>query len=210
MIDLIDRLNVNLYNDGCIILEIRDYRRFSNLVTNTAINNYDLEFILLQPSMQTLLADLNSITNDGNFIWTQEDKYTLESQLILATAQPLCLHPSPIVSVLKHKLHNHKYKLNDRKLKKAIYKFTNVYLNRASRWSEYAMPMPFHIRKIRKKYSKTNEYLHFQTGPGATDITNSINTANNLDDKVKRQLNIPVDSTSPSSFLITSLNFQVR
>jgi len=176
---------------------------------NTSIKNYDVEYILLQPSMQTLLADLNSITNDGNFIWTQEDKYTLESQLILATAQPLCLHPSPIVSVLKYKFHNHKYKLNDRKLKKAVYKFTNVYLNRASRSNEYAMPMPFHIRKIRKKYSKTNEYLHFQTGPSATELNNANNTNKNLDGTLKRQLNIPVNSTSPSSFLITSLNFQV-
>jgi hypothetical protein len=79
---------------------------------------YDLHFVLLEPSMQTLLADLNSITNDGNFIWTQEDKYALESQLILATAKPLCLNPSPIVSIIKHRVHNHKYKLNDRILKK--------------------------------------------------------------------------------------------
>lgn len=125
VIDLIDRLHVNLFNDGCIILEVRDYRRMSQLFQNGMMcgeagieKSYDLRFILLQPSMQTLLADLNSITNDGNFIWTQEDKYTLESQLILATAQPLCLHPSPIVSILKHKFLNHKYKLNDRKLKR--------------------------------------------------------------------------------------------
>lgn len=93
---------------------------------------------MLQPSVQTLLTDLNSITNDGNFIWTQEDKYALESQLILgnliktiliyyyklklinfeANSQELCLHPSPVVSIIKNRIHLNKFKLNDRKLKR--------------------------------------------------------------------------------------------
>lgn len=209
IIDLVDRLSVNLYKDGCIILEIRDYRRKAQLTTYNLPSNYqpyDLQFILLQPSMQTLLADLNSITNDGNFIWTQEDKYTLESQLILATAQPLCLNPSPIVSILKHKFLNHKYKLNDRKLKRTVYKFSSTYLNRSSKWNEYTLPLPFHIQKIRKKNSRTNEYLHFQTN-SSVDGLNS-NNNKQLDEKLKRQLNIPTNSTSPSSYLITSLNFQ--
>ena len=60
---------------------------------------------------------LNSITNDGN-IWTQEDKFMLESQLVLATSKKLCLHPSPIVAIIKHKILWHKNKLNERKIKK--------------------------------------------------------------------------------------------
>ena len=117
MIDLVDRLNknVNLFYDGCIILEIRDHRRSKSLLIN---------YILLQPSIQTLLADLNSITNDGNFIWTQEDKYALESQLILANTQEnLCLHPSPIVSIIKNKIFTNKFKLNDKKLKRYLFTY---------------------------------------------------------------------------------------
>jgi hypothetical protein len=117
MIDLVDRLNnnVNLFYDGCIILEIRDHRRSKSLLIN---------YILLQPSVQTLLADLNSITNDGNFIWTQEDKYALESQLILANTQEnLCLHPSPIVSIIKNKIFTNKFKLNDKKLKRYLFTY---------------------------------------------------------------------------------------
>lgn len=188
VIDLVDRLNVNMFEDGCIIMEIRDYRR-------RCASQFDLHFILLQPSMQTLVADLNSITNDGNFIWTQEDKYTLESQLILATAQPLCLHPSPIVSILKQKILNHKRKLNDRKLKRNVFKFTDTYLNRAARCNEYDLPLPFHIRKIRNKYSKTNEYLHFQT--------------NNSNNQITSKQSAQISTTSPSSLLITSFDFQV-
>lgn len=211
LIDLIDRLDVNLYRDGCIIMEIRDYRRKAQLghqyPTSKCNKPYELHFVLLQPSMQTLLADLNSITNDGNFIWTQEDKYTLESQLILATAQPLCLHPSPIVSILKHKFLNHKYKLNDRKLKRNTYKFTSAYLNRASRWNEYSLPLPFQIRKIRTKYSQASEYMHFQPEPNSPDKHPNHKP---LDEKLKKQLNLPLNSTPPSSFLITSFNFHVN
>lgn len=202
IIDLIDRLSINLYKDGCIIMEIRDYRRKGN-ASNQSINNaFEAQFVLLEPSMQTLLADLNRITNDGNFIWTQEDKYTLESQLILATAQPLCLNPSPLVSILKYKFLNHKYKLNDKRLKRTVYKFTNSYLNRSSKWNEYALPLPFHIRKIRKKYSRTNEYLHFQTNNAHESLNSKI------DEKLKKEINTQSNSTSPSSFLITSLDFQ--
>ena len=63
----------------------------------------------MQPSIETLLADLNSIINDGNFIWTQEDKYAFHN---------LCLHPSPIVSIIKNKIFPNKFKLNDKKLKR--------------------------------------------------------------------------------------------
>ena len=45
--------------------------------------------------LQTLLCDINSITTDGHR-WTQEDKYTLEGQLLMHTNENLCLHPSPI------------------------------------------------------------------------------------------------------------------
>ena len=78
LIDLIDRLEVNLYKDGCILMEIRDYRRRLQLTDKW--RPFDSQFILLQPSMQTLLADLNSITNDGNFIWTQVLIYGLRDE----------------------------------------------------------------------------------------------------------------------------------
>jgi transcription factor SPT20 homolog len=130
IIDLVDRLKVTIFYDGCIIIEVRDYRRF-NFETNgikqeeeeEEVNlsknmKYDSHHVLLKPSIQTLICDVNNITNDSHHIWTQEDKYNLESQLLLATSQPLCLSPDPIVSIIKNKLLFHKYKMNDRKLKK--------------------------------------------------------------------------------------------
>jgi hypothetical protein len=136
-------------------MEIRDHRR--KLINK----NYETHYVLLQPSMQTLLADLNSITNSGNFIWTQEDKYSLESQLLLATMPPLCLNPSPIVSIMKNKLNFHKLKLNEPSLKRHLTKFDWQFnVNRSTcKWKDFVLPYPFRIMKIRKKYS--NDYLNF-------------------------------------------------
>ena len=145
---------------------------------------------------------------DWLYISTQEDKYTLESHLILATAKPLCLHPSPAVAVLKHKCLSHKYKLNDRKLKRHVYKSSGGYLRRAARWDEYALPLPFQIRKIRGKYSRTNEFMHLQA-QGNSPEKRANADCKQLDEKLKRQLNLPADSLSTSSFLITSFDFQV-
>jgi hypothetical protein len=147
-------------------MEIRDYRR---RLDNTCSsfndlnkNSFDLHFVLLQPSMQTLLADLNSITNDGNYIWTQEDKYALESQLLLATTPSLCLNPSPTIAILKNKIHLHKLKMSQRHLKRSVYKYSEIYSNRSSRWHNYALPYPFQIMKIRNKYQYSNESYKFQ------------------------------------------------
>ena len=42
MIDLVDRLNknVNLFYEGCIILEIRDHRRSKSLLINSIATVY--------------------------------------------------------------------------------------------------------------------------------------------------------------------------
>jgi len=136
-------------------MEIRDHRR--KLISKP----YETHYALLQPSMQTLLADLNSITNPGNYIWTQEDKYSLESQLLLATMPSLCLNPNPIVSIIKNKLNFHKLKLNEPSLRRNLMKFDWQFnVNRSTcKWKDFVLPYPFRIMKIRKKYS--NDYHNF-------------------------------------------------
>ena len=57
LLDLVDRLNVNLFYDGCIILEIRDHRRKEQQQL------FHVHYVLLQPSVQTLLTDLNRYFN---------------------------------------------------------------------------------------------------------------------------------------------------
>lgn len=205
-------MKVNLFYDGCIIAEIRDFRRRTDLIQQTngnsllellsdsttttsttttttstttrvtsptsatrpdknqsAIINYDVNFVLLQPSMQTLLADINSITNSDQYVWTQEDKYALESQLLLATAQPLCLDPSPLVSIVKNEINASKSLLNDQKLKKFAVRYSETYRNRSHRWHEYSLPYPFKILKIKKNNSRPS----LSSPSSASDFINS-------------------------------------
>lgn len=199
LIDLVDRLDVNLFYDGCIILEIRDYRR---RVITTIPQAYHIHFVLLQPSVQTLLTDLNSITNDGNFIWTQEDKYALESQLILANSQELCLHPSPVVSIIKNRIHLNKFKLNDRKLKRNLSKYSHAYMKRSAKWSEFRLPNPYNILKIRKKFSKSNELV---TSSEAANLNNINGNTNGTSGNNNNANNSKSLKAAASSFLITSL-----
>ena len=64
-----------------------------------------------------MLADINKLTSDGQR-WTQDDKLALESQLILATAEPLCLDPSVAVGLISNKLNHEKHKFNTHLLKR--------------------------------------------------------------------------------------------
>ena len=68
---------------------------------------------------QTLLNDINNLTNDGHR-WTQEDKFMLESQLLLHTNEPLCLDPSPEVFYVATQLHNRKHVFNTKALKRLV------------------------------------------------------------------------------------------
>ncbi|EDL96010.1 rCG36480, partial [Rattus norvegicus] len=62
--------------------------------------------------MQSLVSDVESITSD-NRQWTEEEKLELESQLILATAEPLCLDPSVAVACTANRLLFNEQKMTD-------------------------------------------------------------------------------------------------
>uniref|UniRef100_A0A669AZI9 SPT20 homolog, SAGA complex component n=1 Tax=Oreochromis niloticus TaxID=8128 RepID=A0A669AZI9_ORENI len=90
-----------------IKIEVRDYRQSGN----TKIPTYQSRHILLRPTMQTLICDVHAMTSDHHK-WTQDDKLQLESQLILATAEPLCLDPSISVTCTANRLLYNKQKMN--------------------------------------------------------------------------------------------------
>ncbi|KFO22352.1 transcription factor SPT20 homolog [Fukomys damarensis] len=99
LLDLLSTSQMNLFHSGCVIAEIRDYRQCGGLDSPV----YKSRHILLRPTMQTLVCDVEAIASD-NPPWTQQDKLTLESQLILATAEPLCLDPSVAVACTADRL----------------------------------------------------------------------------------------------------------
>ncbi|XP_037676688.1 transcription factor SPT20 homolog [Choloepus didactylus] len=119
LVDLLEKSHVNMFHSGCVIAEIRDFRQCSNRESP----GYQSRHILLRPTMQTLISDVNSITSD-NHKWTQEDKLLLESQLILATAEPLCLDPSVSVTCTANRLLYNKQKMNTRPMKRSLKRYS--------------------------------------------------------------------------------------
>uniref|UniRef100_A0A8B9XE92 Spt20-like SEP domain-containing protein n=1 Tax=Bos mutus grunniens TaxID=30521 RepID=A0A8B9XE92_BOSMU len=91
--------------------------------------------------------------------WTQEDKLLLESQLILATAEPLCLDPSVSVACTENRLLYNKQKLNTLAMKRSLKRFSVPALNQQQELSHCPPPPEPRImtscKKIRE--SKTNE-----------------------------------------------------
>ena len=63
------------------------------------------------------MCDINSMTNDGH-VWTQEDIFQLESKLLLATEEPLCLDPSPSVLLVANRQQFDRKKFNSPMMKR--------------------------------------------------------------------------------------------
>lgn len=135
-----------------MIVEIRDYRRCGR-----GDDSKEVHHILLRPSPQTLVADLNSICNNsgGIHIWTQEDKYSLESQLLLATQPSLCLDPNPRVTLSRCAFTQQSTLQSDQRVRRFALRYTEAYQRRANnRWHEYLLPYPFKIVKTRREQQK--------------------------------------------------------
>ncbi|CAK6450588.1 unnamed protein product [Pipistrellus nathusii] len=115
LVDVLEKSQVNIFQSGCVITEVRDYRR----CTHSDRSAFRSRHVLLRPTMQTLASDVQSITSDPQ-IWTQEDKLSLESQLILATAEPLCLDPSVSVACVENQLLYNKQKMNTPPMKRSL------------------------------------------------------------------------------------------
>ncbi|XP_006885140.1 PREDICTED: transcription factor SPT20 homolog [Elephantulus edwardii] len=119
LIDLLEKSKMAIFYSGCVIAEIRDYRQCSNM----HYSNCQSRHILLRPTMQTLVHDVHSLTNDGHE-WTQEDKLELESQLLLATAEPLCLEPSVAVACTENRLLYNQQKMNTHSMKQCFRRYS--------------------------------------------------------------------------------------
>ncbi|XP_039222504.1 transcription factor SPT20 homolog isoform X12 [Crotalus tigris] len=140
LVDLLEKSQINIFHCGCVITEIRDYRQSGNLKTPT----YQSKHILLRPTMQTLICDVHSITSD-NHKWTQEDKLLLESQLILATAEPLCLDPSVAVTCTANRLLYNKQKMNTQPMKRCFKRYSKPSLNHQQEVSQSTVPPQFKL-----------------------------------------------------------------
>uniref|UniRef100_A0A8B9GXT4 SPT20 homolog, SAGA complex component n=1 Tax=Astyanax mexicanus TaxID=7994 RepID=A0A8B9GXT4_ASTMX len=145
LVDLLEKSQVNIFHCGCVIAEVRDYRQSGN----AKMPSYQSHHVLLRPTMQTLICDVHAMTSDHHK-WTQDDKLQLESQLILATAEPLCLDPSVSVSCTANRLLYNKQKMNTRSMKRCFKRYSRAALNRQQELAH--LPTPPQLRLL--------DYLH--------------------------------------------------
>ncbi|XP_072230463.1 transcription factor SPT20 homolog isoform X1 [Leuresthes tenuis] len=139
LVDLLEKSQVNIFHCGCVVVEVRDYRQAGN----TKIPTYQSRHVLLRPTMQTLICDVHAMTSDHHK-WTQDDKLQLESQLILATAEPLCLDPSISVTCTANRLLYNKQKMNTHSMKRCFKRHSRAALNRQQELSH--LPIPPQLR----------------------------------------------------------------
>uniref|UniRef100_A0AAY4EIL0 Spt20-like SEP domain-containing protein n=1 Tax=Denticeps clupeoides TaxID=299321 RepID=A0AAY4EIL0_9TELE len=139
LVDLLEKSQVNIFHCGCVIAEVRDYRQSGN----AKIPTYQSRHILLRPTMQTLICDVHAMTSDHHR-WTQDDKLQLESQLILATAEPLCLDPSITVTCTANRLLYNKQKMNTHSMKRCFKRYSRAALNRQQEMAH--LPTPPQLR----------------------------------------------------------------
>ncbi len=139
LLDLFDSLDVDLYDSGCIICEVRDLRRRAPSVPTPSLPSpaaaADVSHVLLKPTTRSIICDSNLIvagnlppssslqqhkssklsaavnkgasSSSSNTAqqWSQEERAALEGQLALrAAGEPLCLDPSPVVSLVARKV----------------------------------------------------------------------------------------------------------
>ncbi|XP_065116577.1 transcription factor SPT20 homolog isoform X3 [Paramisgurnus dabryanus] len=134
LVDLLEKSQVNIFHCGCVIAEVRDYRQSGNAKMPT----YQSRHVLLRPTMQTLICDVHAMTSDQHK-WTQDDKLQLESQLILATAEPLCLDPSISVTCTTNRLLYNKQKMNTRSMRR---RHSRAALNRQQEMMNHCPTLP--------------------------------------------------------------------
>ncbi|XP_031340483.1 transcription factor SPT20 homolog isoform X2 [Photinus pyralis] len=129
-IDLFDANFSFLFYSGCIIAEVRDYRQ------SYPHFKCDIHHVLLKPTLQTILSDIHSITED-KVDWGTDEKQQLESQLLIAKHPTLCLDANPLVGEIQCKLNHTRQLLNTHRLRRYARKFSQVTVNRKRKLDQF-------------------------------------------------------------------------
>ena len=149
--------HLDLFHFGKLFVEIQDYRKKNANVIN--LNNCESKFVLLKPSAQTILNDVDKLTsfnfNNSFRNWSNEDRLDLESKLVYATSDPICLDPNPLTFLSSNQLNYEKKWLNNDRVKNVCKKSSQIYLNQIEKFDQ--LPAPKHLELfdfIKKKYDE--------------------------------------------------------
>ncbi|XP_029160204.1 transcription factor SPT20 homolog, partial [Nylanderia fulva] len=145
----------HLFYDGCIIAEVRDYRKsFSH-------NRAEVHHVLLKPTTQSVLSDVSTLTSDGD--WSHEERLMLESHIVAATQGPLCLDPNPIPTLASTRIKQSKSLLTDYQLMRQAKKFSQVTVNRKRKLEQLAQSEGQTMQELMQKYRSKRRGLATST-----------------------------------------------
>ncbi|XP_018403258.1 PREDICTED: transcription factor SPT20 homolog isoform X2 [Cyphomyrmex costatus] len=154
----------HLFYDGCIIAEVRDYRR------SFPHNRADVHHVLLKPTTQSVLSDVSTLTSDGD--WSHEERLMLESHLVAATQGPLCLDPNPVPTLASTRIKQSKSLLTDHQLMRQAKKFSQVTVNRKRKLEQLAQPEGQTIHDVILKFRTKRRGLATNTACPPPSLTN--------------------------------------
>lgn len=126
----------NVFYAGCVVAQIRDFRQ----TFATSTNICDTRHVLLRPTNATLFADVQHIAttlNQTASVCVPEDKLALESQLVLATAEPLCLDPDPNIGRYAINMQYERQLFNTHELRRQMKKYTQISINRKRKLDQF-------------------------------------------------------------------------
>ena len=88
------------YVNGCVICEVRDYRKGSPISGDSVSSGESfpvVQKVLLRPTMENIVKDISSMAEDS---WTYSDLMEIESRILKAVRPKLCLDPTPMLERL--------------------------------------------------------------------------------------------------------------
>lgn len=121
---IIDFCNVHcphLFYNGAVIAQIRDYRQ------SYPLDICDIHYVLLRPTATALWDEINGVVDTS---WSVKERTAFESQLVLATAPPICLDPSPMIGIAAINATTERAPLATDSVRKTARRFLQVTKNR--------------------------------------------------------------------------------
>ncbi|XP_055958940.1 transcription factor SPT20 homolog isoform X1 [Patella vulgata] len=175
LVDLLEKAHINVFYSGCVVIEVRDYRRSTS-------GSHDSQYVLLRPTSQSLLCDINTIISENSTL-THEDHFALESELLLATEEPLCLDPSPAVCLINNRVQFEEKKLCNPSLKRSVKKYTQAAVNRKRKLAQAPAPkelklFDFITRKKEKNRNNLPVKQNLKMAKSCVDVWKQKNPVN--------------------------------
>ncbi|XP_055705555.1 transcription factor SPT20 homolog isoform X2 [Phlebotomus papatasi] len=179
LVDLFQTKCPNLFYCGCVIVEVRDYRQSFPIYT------CDTYHVLLRPTNQTLLADVNSLTSQGQ--WTHEEKLALESQLVLATAEPLCLDPNPAIGIHVINSQHQRRMFNTKDIRRKTKKFTQVSINRKRKTDQFTHHYGLDLYDYMSRFRQRSRHMKASSTTTSSNALSSSSFTNSMAFRLHQQ-----------------------